>query len=92
MFLVHLTKDGTMILPSDLKPNDIIMVGDTLWVVTGDFIGANGHEDLVGLRPHTSKLPHAYGKQVAEYMVPRQLLALAADSDAFHLYPAARND
>jgi len=62
-----------------MKVGDYIIKPDglheaTIWRVTGIYLGALGHQDLIGLIPINRKLGNAGGPDVIEMLTPIELV------------------
>jgi len=62
-----------------MKVGDYIIKPDglheaTIWRVTGIYLGALGHQDLIGLIPINRKLGNAGGPDVREMLTPIELV------------------
>ena len=53
---------------------DLVLLGRTVFRVTGIYLGAVGVQNLVGLKSLTLKIRSAHGTRVAEMFVPEELI------------------
>lgn len=62
-----------------MKPGDYIIKPDgaheaTIWRVSGVYLGALGHQDIVGLVPINRKHAIAHGEDLPEIFAPIELV------------------
>ena len=72
-----------------VSPNDVLVIDDNVFIVSGVFLGGLKEDSLVGLHPHSKLTGHAYGKNVEEYFTPEPILRAALKSGLITHHKAA---
>ena len=54
--------------------NNIVMVDEDFYLVTGVHIGGLRQDSVVTLKPINKRYPSVYGKTVQEYIIPYNML------------------
>lgn len=58
-----------------IKPNDLLILNDREWLVTGVYLGALNFESVVSVRPLRIGCPSVDGKRVLDdLLIPHELL------------------
>jgi hypothetical protein len=54
--------------------DNVVMVGEDFYLVTGVHIGGQRQDSVVTLKPINKRYPSVYGKTVQEYIIPYNML------------------
>lgn len=69
-----------------MNPGDVIIIGKKVWKCTGNYLGATGHQSIVGLESITLK-PGGTGTQTVKTLfVPLEFIDKLNESDEPVIY------